>query len=33
MCYDYGNEISEMLGDGWEYDDAVEWAKFINGEA
>lgn len=31
--YDYSNEISELLADGWDYDEAVEWCKFISGEA
>ena len=30
--YDYSNEISELLADGWDYDEAVEWCKFISGE-
>lgn len=30
--YDYGNEISEMLADGYDYEDAVEWCKFVCGE-
>lgn len=30
--YDYGNEISEMLADGINYDEAVEWCKFVYGE-
>lgn len=29
--YDYGNEVSEMLADGWDYDEAVEWNEFVNG--
>lgn len=32
MC-DYGNEISELLAEGWDYDEAVEWCRFVNGEA
>lgn len=30
--YDYGNEISELVADGWAYEDAVEWCKFMYGE-
>lgn len=29
---DYGNEISELLAEGWSYDDAAEWCVFIAGE-
>ena len=28
----YGNEITELMADGWDYDEAVEWCKFIYGE-
>ena len=30
--YDYGNEIAELLADGWDYDEAVEWCEFVSGE-
>jgi hypothetical protein len=30
--YDDGNEISELLADGWDYDEAVEWCEFMYGE-
>lgn len=30
--YDYGNEISELIANGWTYEDAVEWCKFVYGE-
>lgn len=30
--YDYGNEINELVNDGWDYDDAVAWMGFIMGE-
>lgn len=30
--YDYSNEISELLADGLDYDEAVEWCKFMYGE-
>lgn len=29
---DYGNEISELIADGWTYEDAVELCEFIYGE-
>ena len=32
MC-DYGNEINELLSNGWSYEDAVEYCKFISGES
>lgn len=30
--YDYGNEINELVNDGWDYDDAVAWQEFIMGK-
>ena len=30
--YDYGNEIGELLANGWDYDEAVEWCEFMYGE-
>ena len=30
--YDYGNEISELMDQGYTYEDAVEWCKFVYGE-
>ena len=30
--YDYGNEISELLANGWDYDEAVEWCEFMSGD-
>jgi hypothetical protein len=29
---DYGNELNELIADGWSYRDAVEWFEFITGE-
>ena len=29
---DYSNEISELLSEGWSYEDAVEWCAFVAGE-
>lgn len=29
--YDYGNEISELLADGWSYEDAVDYCEFVCG--
>ena len=26
---DYGNEISELLAEGWSYKDAAEWYAFV----
>lgn len=28
---DYGNEINELISDGWSYEAAVEWCEFVNG--
>ena len=28
----YSNEISELLSEGWRYEDAVEWCAFVAGE-
>ena len=33
MCYDYGNEINELLADGGDYEDAVAWCEFVSGES
>lgn len=30
--YDYGNEISELLAEGWDYEEAVEYCEFVCGE-
>lgn len=32
MGYDYGNEINELLNDGYSYEEAVEICKFFFGE-
>lgn len=29
---DFGNEISELLANGWSYEEAIEWCAFILGE-
>ena len=29
---DYSSEISELLSEGWSYEDAVNWCAFIAGE-
>ena len=29
---EYGHEISELLDEGWSYEDAVEWCAFVAGE-
>lgn len=29
---EYGNEINELISDGWLYDNAIAWLEFINGE-
>ena len=29
---DYSNEISELIADGWSYEDAAEWCAFVAGE-
>jgi hypothetical protein len=29
---DYGNELNELIADGWSYRYAVEWFEFITGE-
>lgn len=29
---DYINEISELLSEGWSYEDAIEWCAFVAGE-
>lgn len=31
MNYNYHNEISELLADGWSYEDAVAWCEFVFG--
>ena len=28
----YSNEISELLSEGWSYEDAIEWCAFVAGE-
>ena len=28
----YGNEITELMAAGWDYEDAVEWCKFVFGD-
>lgn len=30
--YDYSNDITELLAEGWDYDDAVDWCEFMFGE-
>ena len=30
---DYGNEISELIAEGWGYEDAAEWCAFVAGES
>lgn len=30
---DYGNEISELIAEGWNYEDAAEWCAFVAGES
>ena len=30
--YNYGNEISELIANGWSYEEAVEWCKFVCSE-
>lgn len=32
MSYDYSNEINELLDNGWSYEEAEEWCKFVCGE-
>lgn len=32
MGYDYGNEISELLDNGYSYEEAVEMCEFVFGE-
>lgn len=29
---DYSNEVSELLSEGWSYEDAAEWCAFVAGE-
>ena len=29
---EYSNEISELIADGWSYEDAAEWCAFVAGE-
>ena len=29
---DYSNEISELIAEGWNYEDAVEWCAFVASE-
>ena len=28
---DYSNEVSELLSEGWSYEDAIEWCAFVAG--
>lgn len=30
--HDYGNEISELIAEGWTYEEAEEWCKFVSGD-
>ena len=29
---DYSNEISELIDEGWSWEDAAEWCAFVAGE-
>lgn len=31
MGCEYGNDLSELVNEGWDYNDAVEWLEFICG--
>ena len=29
---DYGNEINELIYEGWSYEDAAAWCAFVAGD-